>query len=105
MKIQCSCGAKYALDISPEMAQTPVRFVCPACGVDASDFVNNLVRQELGLSEPAVAPPPEFSLTSEPKLTPRQVLRLFEAALPEVHGAFRLRLFAAVQEQGPDAGH
>jgi len=55
MKIQCSCGAKYALDVSPEMAETPVRFVCPACGLDASDFVNNLVRQELGLSGPAAS--------------------------------------------------
>jgi hypothetical protein len=57
MKLQCSCGAKYAFDVSPEMAKTPVRFVCPACGLDASDFVNNLVRQELGLSGPAAAPP------------------------------------------------
>jgi outer membrane protein assembly factor BamB len=55
MKIQCSCGAKYALDVTPEMAETSVRFVCPACGLDASDFVNNLVRQELGLSGPATA--------------------------------------------------
>ena len=58
MKIQCSCGAKYALDVTPEMAETPVRFVCPACGLDASDFVNNLVRQELGL--PADAGAPQF---------------------------------------------
>ena len=55
MKIQCSCGAKYALDVAPEMAQSPVRFVCPACEVDSSDFVNNLVRQELGL--PATTAP------------------------------------------------
>ena len=53
MKIQCSCGAKYAFDVTPEMAQTPVRFVCSACGVDSSDLVNRLVRQELGLPEPA----------------------------------------------------
>ncbi len=58
MKIQCSCGAKYAVDVSPEMAQTPVRFVCPACGVDSSDMVNKLVRQELGLLEPAAVPVP-----------------------------------------------
>ena len=57
MKIQCSCGAKYAFDVSPEMAKNPVRFVCPACGLDASDFVNSLVRQELGLSGPAAATP------------------------------------------------
>jgi hypothetical protein len=55
MKIQCSCGAKYALEVSPEMATNPVRFVCPACGFDSSDFVNDLVRQELGLSAPAAA--------------------------------------------------
>jgi hypothetical protein len=58
MKIQCSCGAKYAFDVTPETAQTPVRFVCPACGVDSSDFVNRMIRQELGLPEPAVAPSP-----------------------------------------------
>jgi outer membrane protein assembly factor BamB len=58
MKIQCSCGAKYAFDVSPEMAQAPIRFVCPACGVDASDRVNSLIRQELGLSGPAATPAP-----------------------------------------------
>ena len=57
MKIQCSCGAKYAFDVTPEMANTPVRFVCSACGLDASDFVNSLVRQELGLSAAAVGAP------------------------------------------------
>jgi hypothetical protein len=58
MKIQCSCGAKYAFDVTPETAQTPVRFVCPACGVDSSEFVNRMVRQELGLPEPVAAPGP-----------------------------------------------
>ena len=66
MKIQCSCGAKYALDLSPEMAETPVRFVCPACGRDSSDFVNDLVRQELGLSGPAAAAPD--ALPAQPAL-------------------------------------
>ena len=56
MKIQCSCGAKYAFDVTPEMAQTPVRFICPKCGADSSDHVNRLVRQELGLPEQAAAP-------------------------------------------------
>jgi hypothetical protein len=40
------------------MAQTPVRFVCPACGEDSSDLVNRLVRQELGLPEPAAGRAP-----------------------------------------------
>ena len=55
MKLQCSCGAKYAFDVTPEMGKTPVRFVCSACGADTSNFVNSLVRQELGLPPPAAA--------------------------------------------------
>lgn len=61
MKIQCSCGAKYAFDITPERAQQPVTFVCPACGLDASEYVTNLVRQQFGLAgAPAaeIATPP-----------------------------------------------
>jgi len=56
MKLQCSCGAKYAFDITPEMAQNPVRFVCPQCGADSSDFVNELIRRELGLTAASAAP-------------------------------------------------
>src|ERR1017187_5745427 len=60
MKIQCSCGAKYAFDITPEMAQNPVKFVCPGCGLDSSDYVNQLGRVELikrGFSAPPNQPP------------------------------------------------
>ena len=57
MKIQCSCGAKYAFDITPEMAASAVKFVCPACGLDTSDHVNHLVRQELARSAAAAAAP------------------------------------------------
>ena len=42
MKIQCSCGAKFAFDITAEMAGNAVKFVCPACGLDISDYVNHL---------------------------------------------------------------
>lgn len=68
MKIQCSCGAKYAFDVSPEMAQNPVRFVCSACGLDASEFVNSLIRQELGL--PATAPTPAPAAAAAPPAPP-----------------------------------
>ena len=46
MKIQCACGAKYSFDATPEMLQNPVRFVCPSCGRDSSDYVNELVRRQ-----------------------------------------------------------
>src|SRR6266850_93827 len=63
MKIQCSCGSRYTLDVTPEMANQPVHFVCSSCGLDASEYVTNLVRQELGASPapagiPVAAPAP-----------------------------------------------
>lgn len=58
MKLQCSCGAKYAFDATPAMLQNPVKFVCPACGLDASDFVNELIRQEFGGQYTPPPPPP-----------------------------------------------
>ena len=67
MKLQCACGAKYAFDVTPEMAQNPVRFVCPACGQDSSDFVNEMVRRELGVA-PAVTPPPPPAARAAPRL-------------------------------------
>src|SRR5438132_5318948 len=48
MKVQCSCGAKYSFEITPEMRTNPVRFLCVACGLDASEFVDGLIREELG---------------------------------------------------------
>ncbi len=48
MKVKCSCGAKYEFELRPAMTDNPVRFICPACGLDASEFVDGLVRQELG---------------------------------------------------------
>jgi outer membrane protein assembly factor BamB len=63
MKIQCSCGAKYAFDLTPEMAREPVKFICPQCGRDSSELVNQLIRQELaGQAVPPVPPPPPASV-------------------------------------------
>jgi hypothetical protein len=50
MKIECSCGAKYEFEVGEEMRVHPVKFVCPSCGFDASEFVDGLVRRELGQS-------------------------------------------------------
>lgn len=66
MKIQCACGAKFAFEVTPEQAQQPVKFVCPSCGRDSSDYVTALVRQQFGLTAPAapaidVAPPPQIA--------------------------------------------
>ena len=83
MKIQCACGAKYAFDVTPEMAENPVRFVCQSCGLDSSDFVNGLIRQELALARPATVPPPAApAATTAPASTAAPRLRVAHAAEP-----------------------
>ena len=57
MKIQCPCGAKFDFDVTPEMAENPVQFVCPNCGLDSSDYVNELIRRGFAGEAPAAAPP------------------------------------------------
>lgn len=58
MKIQCSCGTKYAFDITPEMAADPVRLVCQNCGADNSASVNQIIQQQFAATTPASEPPP-----------------------------------------------
>jgi hypothetical protein len=63
MKIRCSCGTKYEFEVTPEMWENPVKFVCSNCGLDSSEYVNQLVRQEIADNFPdaipkAPAPPP-----------------------------------------------
>src|SRR2546426_10260431 len=80
MKIQCSCGMKYAFDLTPEMSRAPITFVCKNCGVDSSAMVNQLIRQELGLAAPATAssPPASGSVPAfaPPPTTERVVVRV-----------------------------
>lgn len=66
MKIQCACGAKYAFEVTPEQAQQPVQFVCPACGLDASAYVTQLIREQFGLAAPA----PETAAAPAPEIAP-----------------------------------
>jgi hypothetical protein len=72
MKIQCPCGAKYAIDVTPGMP--PVKFVCQACGQDYSAFVNELIRRELGesatASAPQAVPPPPQPAAAAPTAPP-----------------------------------
>src|SRR5262245_46781458 len=72
MKVKCSCGAKYEFAITPAMANSPVQFICPACGGDASDFVDSLVRRELGqTAKPAGTPVPVAGSLTSPTPQPR----------------------------------
>jgi len=83
MKLQCSCGAKYELEVTAAMAEAPVRFVCPACGVDASAFVNGLVRRELGLDTGSPGVPTANAAMAAPASSgSRPVVRLVTPTPP-----------------------
>jgi hypothetical protein len=73
MKIQCSCGAKFAVDLTPEMATQPVKFVCPQCGLDSSDFVNQLIQNELAEQKVQPVPPPPENPVAPPKPAPARL--------------------------------
>jgi len=85
MKVQCQCGAKYSIDVTPEMARDPIRFVCPNCNTDLSGPINDLVRQELGL---AAAPVAQL-LSTEPEA-------------PAAAAPARLRVSAAPAQAAPE---
>ena len=103
MKVQCSCGAKCEFNVTPELAHSPVKFICPACGLDASEFVDGLVRQELGqtavptgvpvpLPVRMVAPPAApvaVALAPPPAPAPRPAVavRVHAQAPPQTEGA------------------
>jgi hypothetical protein len=63
MKIQCTCGAKFSFEVTPESAANPVQFICPNCGLDSSDLMNDLIRRELdrlgGSRQPEEGTPPK----------------------------------------------
>src|SRR4051812_9230353 len=115
MKIQCACGAKYAFDVMPGMAQGPVSFVCPACGLDSSEFVTSMVKKEFSESSPAVAAPSPSAqparavarVTSGSETKPRLRIHKTEApAAPVVEATDRAAAVAeAPQMCGKHPGH
>jgi hypothetical protein len=71
MKIQCSCGVKHEFELTPELAAHPAKFVCPACGLDASEFVDGLIRRELGQAAAPSGTPVHITLASSTNPPPR----------------------------------
>jgi hypothetical protein len=64
VKLQCACGAKYSFELTPEMVGQPVQFVCPSCGQDSSDVINELVRREFAGLSPVAEPPPRLRVAA-----------------------------------------
>lgn len=70
MKVQCSCGTKHEFELTPVMTNNPVKFVCPVCGMDASEFVDGLIRRELGQTETPHGVPVPIQLQGTRRATP-----------------------------------
>ena len=80
MKIQCPCGAKYSFDVTPAMASEPIKFVCPQCGLDSSEVVNQLVQEQWAEQNlPAVPAPPSISLPPSKPAPARLKISHYEA--------------------------
>src|SRR5438874_13381434 len=69
MKIQCSCGAKYEFEVTPDMAQRPVQFICQSCGGDLSASLSDLVRQEL--ARRTIPAGQQSAIANSPSQTPQ----------------------------------
>lgn len=70
MKVQCSCGAKFEFHITQAMENCPVGFICPVCGLNSSEFVDHLIRQELGQTETPKGLPIPIVLSTPQAATP-----------------------------------
>jgi endogenous inhibitor of DNA gyrase (YacG/DUF329 family) len=82
MKFQCPCGAKFAFDTSPEMVANPIKFACPTCGLDHSEFINQLIRREFNAPEPEYQRPVSEPPPEPPK--PVSKLKISHADVPEI---------------------
>src|SRR5258706_2429850 len=49
VKIQCSCGQRYAFDIEPVCGRMPGRVACPVCGSDGTRVANEIIAFNLAV--------------------------------------------------------
>jgi hypothetical protein len=85
------------------MANRPVRFVCSACGLDASEFVNDLIRRELTQNAPAQPAPPAAPAPAAAAAPVGELLDVPPpAAVPAPAPRIRLSAPAAPETQPPN---
>ena len=49
VKIQCSCGQRYAFDVEPVCGRMLSRVACPVCGVDGTRTANEIIAFTLAM--------------------------------------------------------
>lgn len=56
IKVQCSCGQKYAFDVEPVNGQVASAVACPVCGMDGTAVANQIISQSLAAQAPPASP-------------------------------------------------
>jgi len=59
IKVQCTCGQKYAFDVEPLNGRMPQPVKCPVCGADGTAAANEIIARKLAVPvapRPAAAP-------------------------------------------------
>lgn len=98
MKIQCSCGAKYAFDVTADMVSNPVKFICQSCGADNSAGINAIIQQQFGAAAAAAPAPPPVALAPAIDSAPAA------PAPPVAGGGTRLKVSVAHSAEAAQAG-
>ena len=60
VKVECSCGQRFAFEVEPIHGRMPAPVACPTCGADGTAAANAILAQTFDsqLAQPAVALPP-----------------------------------------------
>jgi hypothetical protein len=61
IKILCPCGTKFSFDVEPVNFRMPAPVACPACGADATEQANSILREKSSPSQSTAAPAPPSS--------------------------------------------
>src|SRR5258705_1690543 len=64
VKVQCSCGQRYAFDVDPVDGHMPAPVKCPVCGADGTLAANELIAQALRAQPVAAAPVPAVAVAT-----------------------------------------
>src|SRR4051812_210992 len=56
IKIECSCGTRFAFEVEPVNGQMPATIFCPKCGVDATDSANAIIQQNSAPPSASIEP-------------------------------------------------
>src|ERR1051325_10583837 len=69
IKVQCSCGQRYAFEVEPVDGRMPVEILGPVCGVDGTELTTGQIREQLPTANAGInseAPKLRISRTAPP---------------------------------------